>query len=249
MIRQSLFHILLFTFVLVFLFSNLTKASVLLDSAEIPYQISNSDRIVIGTVSGINVSTDHTIATITVDEWLYNPLPEKTIKVRTEIGTNVDTEDQPKFTQNESVLLMLNDQDRLLIDQDLDKQRDLDKQQFIVSVGFVGKHPVSDRGKVIEALKAQGKWKEEDQIWNQTNETETINKTEITSSHKENITENMTVVDEKAENTVTLGNQGGESNNTQKSGTAQSQNRALFISPIWIIGIVIMVAIYTKKSK
>jgi hypothetical protein len=92
-----LFPILLLTFVLVFISPNFTKAAVLIYAAEIPYQVNNSDRIIIGTVNGINVSTDHTIVTITVNEWLYNPLPEKTIKVRTEIGTNVNTEDQPVF--------------------------------------------------------------------------------------------------------------------------------------------------------
>jgi hypothetical protein len=163
---------LLFTFFIFILAPNLTKAAVLADAAEIPYQINNSDHIVIGTVSGINVYYNYTIATITVNDWLYNPLPDKIIKVRTEIGTNVNTEDQPVFTMNESALLMLLDQDRLFIDEDIDKQKDIDKQQFIVSVGFVGKHPISDRDAVINVLKAQGKWNGENLTGNKTNETE-----------------------------------------------------------------------------
>ncbi|MDQ1254023.1 MAG: hypothetical protein QG646_3237 [Euryarchaeota archaeon] len=241
---QSLFPILLLTFVLVFISPNFTKAAVLIDAAEIPYQVNNSDRIIIGTVSGIIVSTDHTIATITVNEWLYNPLPEKTIKVRTEIGTNVNTEDQPVFIQNESVLLMLKDQDMLSINEDeLSTNKDVDKQQFIVSVGFVGKHSISDRDAVINELKAQGKWKGADQTGNKTNETETVNKIEITSSQKENITENMTATDRKAENTATIGKQEGELNTTQISKSTP------FISSIWILAIVFMAVILVKKMK
>ncbi|KKG08696.1 hypothetical protein [Methanosarcina sp. 2.H.A.1B.4] len=128
-------------------------AELIPEAAEIPYQINTSDRIVIGTVSGIDVHYDHTIFTITVEEWLYNPLQAETIKVRTEIGSNFWTEDQAEFTLNESVLLMLRDEES-------------DKQLFSVSGGFPGKHPVSDRGAVIEELKVQGKWQEENQIEN-----------------------------------------------------------------------------------
>ena len=123
------------------------------EAAEIPYQINTSDRIVIGTVSVIDVHYDHTIFTIIVEEWLYNPLPVETIKVRTETGSNVWTEDQAEFTLNESVLLMLRDEEP-------------DKQLFSVSVGFPGKRPVSDRDAVIEELKVQGKWQDENQIEN-----------------------------------------------------------------------------------
>jgi len=124
------------------------------ESAEIPYQINASDRIVIGTVSGIDINYDHTIFTITVEEWLYNPLPAESIKVRTESGKYVWTEDQAEFTLNESVLLMLRD-------------KELDKRLFIVSVGFPGKHPISDRDEVVEELKAQGKWQEENKTGNE----------------------------------------------------------------------------------
>ncbi|MDQ1254238.1 MAG: hypothetical protein QG646_3464 [Euryarchaeota archaeon] len=159
------FSILLVAFILVLLAPNLTKAELLIDTAEIPYQINNSDHIVIGTVSGINVYYNYTMATITVEEWLYNPLPDKTIKVRNEIGTNVNTEDQPVFTQNESTLLMLSDIDSMFTD------KDIDKDLFIVSVAFPGKHPASDRDAVIKELKAQGKWQEGNQTVSETNNT------------------------------------------------------------------------------
>ncbi len=100
---------LILAFVLVLLIPNLVAASLDSKTAEIPYQINNSDRIVIGTVSGINVYSDHTIYTITVKEWLYNPLPVDTIKVKTRIGTNIWVEDEAELTKNESVLLMLKD--------------------------------------------------------------------------------------------------------------------------------------------
>ena len=113
--------------------------------AEIPYQVNHSDRIVIGTVSNIEQHYDNTIFTINVEEWLYSPLPAETIKVRTETGTGVWTEDQAEFEENERVLLML-------------KDKDLDERLFTVSMYFPGKHPISDREAVAEELKAQGKW-------------------------------------------------------------------------------------------
>lgn len=137
------------------LFLTLDPAAALLvpESVEIPYQINHSNRIVIGTVTDIQEHYDHTIFTITVEEWLYNPLPSETIDVRTEIGKYVWTEDQAEFTLNESVLLMLKDEDPK-------------KQLFSVSVGFPGKRPVSDRDAVIEELKAQGKWQDENKTEN-----------------------------------------------------------------------------------
>jgi hypothetical protein len=148
-------------------------AELIAESAEIPYQINSSDRIVIGTVSDIQEHYDYTIFTITVKEWLYNPLPTETIKVRTETGTNFWTEDQAEFTLNESVLLMLRD-------------KDLDKQLFSVSVGFPGKRPVSDRDAVIEELKAQGKWREENQTENETNSVGTANEQSADSNSPSN---------------------------------------------------------------
>lgn len=148
--QLSLFSI--FTFVLLLLAPNLAAALYPPEVAEIPYQINNSDRIVIGTVSEIEVTDYYMNNTITVKEWLYNPLPENTIIVRTNRGL----EDEAEFTKNESVLLMLKDQRP-------------DKGVFRMSFGFPGKHPVSDRDAVIKELKAQGKWKGENQNENGTN--------------------------------------------------------------------------------
>ncbi|MGZ7068801.1 MAG: hypothetical protein ACXVHT_10885, partial [Methanobacterium sp.] len=100
----------LFTFVLLFMAPSLSTALIAEEATKIPYQINNSDRIVIGTVSKIDVCDYYTNNTITVKEWLFNPLPKKIIIVRTNIGTRMWTEDEVEFTQNESVLLMLNDQ-------------------------------------------------------------------------------------------------------------------------------------------
>ncbi|AKB25347.1 hypothetical protein MSMTP_1878 [Methanosarcina sp. MTP4] len=132
---------------LLFLTASPAAAELIAESVEIPYQVNHSDRVAIGTVSDIEEHYDYTIFTITVEEWLYNPLPAETIKVRTETGTGVWTEDQPEFEENEEVLLML-------------KDLDLEDRLFKVSVEFPGKRPVSDRGAVIEELKVQGKWQE-----------------------------------------------------------------------------------------
>jgi hypothetical protein len=170
------------------------------EAFEVPYQINNSDRIVIGTVSGIDKYNDNMDNTVAVKEWLYNPLPIKTIIVKTDSGNP----DDAQFTQNESVLLMLKDQRP-------------DKGVFLMSLGSAGKHSVSDRGTVIETLKAQGKWKGDQTV--KTNDT-----------------------DRKAENTVTVDKQEGESN-TQKS------NNTPFISPIWVLAVVLGVVVYVKKMK
>ncbi|MFY1111994.1 MAG: hypothetical protein AB3K77_09980 [Methanosarcinaceae archaeon] len=130
---------------LLFLTASPAAAELIAESVEIPYQVNNSDRIAIGTVSDIEPHYDYTIFTITVEEWLYYPIPAEIIKVRTESGTNVWTEDQPEFEENEEVLLML-------------KDLDLEDRLFKVSVEFPGKRPVSDRDAVIEELKVQGKW-------------------------------------------------------------------------------------------
>lgn len=139
--------ILFITLALCLLFLTASPAAAMLDpiAAEIPYQVNHSDRIAIGTVSDIELHYDYTIVTITVKEWLYNPLPAETIKVRTETGKYVWTEDQPEFEENEEVLLML-------------KDIELEDRLFKVSVYFPGKRPVSDRDAVIEELKVQGKW-------------------------------------------------------------------------------------------
>ncbi|WP_410509719.1 hypothetical protein RSJ42_05740 [Methanosarcina hadiensis] len=142
--RQLCSLYILFTLILLLLAPNLTKAELISEASEIPFQVNKSDRIMIGTVSGIDIHYDYTIYTITVEEWIYNPLPIEVIKVRTEIGTNFWTEDEAEFIQNESMIVMLKDENP-------------DQQLFRVAIGFPGKHPVSDREVIINELKAQGK--------------------------------------------------------------------------------------------
>ncbi|MEN6293505.1 MAG: hypothetical protein ABFD07_16015 [Methanobacterium sp.] len=157
--KQLISFLILFIFTTLLLTPNLAAASLPAETTEIPYQINYSDRIITGTVNRIVDYGSYTIITITVNEWLYNPLPAKTIRVRTETGSNFWTEDEAEFTHNESVLVML-------------KDKDLDKQLFSVATGFPGKYPASDRDAVIKELKTQGKWKKEDQIADKTNNTE-----------------------------------------------------------------------------
>ncbi len=160
-----------FAFLLLFLATNLTAAMIAEEATKIPYQINNSDRIIIGTVSGIDKYYSYTIYTITVKEWLYNPIPVKTIKISSKIGTNVAVEDEVEFAQNETALLMLKDED-------------LDKQLFRVPLGL--KYPVSDRDAVIEELKVQGKWQEENQTGNKTKEIEVVENTGTKGEKEEN---------------------------------------------------------------
>ena len=196
----------LFTFILLLLTPSLTTAMLSSETAEIPYQINNSDRIVIGTVGEIHTYDTYTIYTITVKEWLYNPLPVEIIKVESKIGTNLRVEDEVEFTLHESVLLMI-------------KDVNLNKQLFDVTFGFPGKHPVSDRDAVIAALKAQGKWKGEDQTVNTTNNT------------------GMTA------NTGTVDKQEGNSNSTQKS------NSTPFLSSFWVLVAMLGAVTYVRKTK
>ncbi len=167
--KQLCTFLILFALALFFLAPNPAAALLAPESTEIHYQINHSNRIVIGTVSDIQLHYDYTIFTITVEEWLYNPMPTETIKVRTETGRNVWTEDQAEFTLNESVLLMLRDEEP-------------DKQLFSVSAGFPGKHPVSDRDAVIEELKVQEKWQDEKQTENETNKTGTTGEQPVDSN-------------------------------------------------------------------
>lgn len=202
--RLNLFST-LFTLIILLLVPNLAAASFTAEAGEIPYQINNSDRIVIGTVSRVDMFRDHMIATIKVNEWLYNPLPTKTIKVRSGIGTNVAMSNEPDFIQNESVLLMLND-------------INLDQQLFHVAIGSPGKHPISDRDAVVKELKALGKWPEENQIENKTNDTGMTKNTGTTSEQEEN------------------------SSHTQKPNTTP------FMSPICMIAAVLGAIVYVKKK-
>lgn len=223
--RLNLFSI-LFTLMLLLLVPNLAAALLDAKTAEIPYQIDNSDRIAVGTVSKIIDYGRYTIITITVNEWLYNPLPAKTIEVRTETGSNYWTEDEAEFTLNESVLIML-------------KDSDLDKQLFSVTFGFPGKHPVADRDAVIEELKAQGKWLEENQTENKANETEVVENIGTVDEQEENQTENKTNDTGMTENTGKSGEQEGNSTSTQKPNTTP------FISPVWVLGTVT----YVRRTK
>jgi hypothetical protein len=185
------------------------------EAAEIPYQINASDRIVIGTVSGIDVHYDHTIFTITVEEWLYNPLPFENIDVRTETGKYVWTEDQAEFTLNESVLLMLMDEAP-------------EKQLFSVSVGFPGKHPASDRDAVIEELKAQGKWQEE-------------NQTETMETADERSTDPNSPSDIKSSN--------NKNSDFKDSDTKSSDAKSIpFTGILWVAVAVIGAAEYVRKK-
>ena len=148
--RQTILFSLLFTAVFLLMVPNPVAALMSPEAYEIPYQINNSDHIVIGKVNNIEAFDNYTDNTIAVNEWLYNPLPSKTIIVRTNMGAHTWQEDEAQFNQNESVLLMLNDQNP-------------DKGIFSMSIGSAGKHPISDRDAVIKELKAQGKWTEENQ--------------------------------------------------------------------------------------
>jgi hypothetical protein len=196
--------ILRFSFVLYLLAPNLAAAAISEEATRIPYQVNNSDRIIIGTVSNIATYSDSTVFTIAVKEWLYNPLPTEAIKVRSRTGTNVWVEDEIELTQNESALLMLKDEN-------------LDQMLFRVPLGI--KYPVSDRDAVIEALKAQGKWTEHDQTVNRTNDIG------LTS------------------NAGTAVKQEKKSNNSQKS------NNIPFISPVWVLVVVLGAVICVKTKK
>ncbi len=227
--RLNLFSI-LFTLILLLLVPNLAAASFIAEAAEIPYQINSSDRIVIGTVSRVDMFRDHMIATIKVNEWLYNSLPTKTIKVRSGIGTNVAMSTEPNFIQNESVLLMLND-------------INLDQQLFHVAIGDPGKHPISDRDAVVKELKALGKWPEENQTENKTNETEEIENIEPIDKQEENQTENKTNETGMTENTGITGEQEESSSQTQKPDTTP------FMSPVSVIAVMLGAVIYIRRNQ
>jgi hypothetical protein len=233
--RLNSFYMLMFTFVLLLLAPNLSAAVFSPEAFEIPYQINNSDHIVIGTVSEIEVHNLMNNTTITVDEWLYNPLPENTIIVR-----STGWAEDARFTQNESVLLMLNDKSPLST---LDDHQSPEKGVFYMGFGEVGKHPISDRDAVIQALKAQGKWKGEDQTGNKTNETKTIISTGTVGNQKENVTENKTVDSGKEENIGTVDKQ------EEKPDTTHKLNRIPFISSFCALAIVLGTVVYLRKMK
>ena len=148
---------LLFASILILASANTAAAVLIKEAYEIPYQINESDRIIIGTVSDIQPFSYHTIVTIEVAEWLKNPLPTKLITVGTDIGT-IDTgieSDEVTFTANESMILML-------------KDVNISENMFRVVIGEPGKHPVSDKDAVLKELaareQAQREGNSEDQI-------------------------------------------------------------------------------------
>jgi hypothetical protein len=202
--RQIAFRFIIFTVALILLVPDLAAAELTEDAGKIPDQVSHSDRIVIGTVSQIDTYYNYTIYTITITEWLYNPLNTETIKVKTEIGTNFWTEDEAEFTQNESALLMLRD-------------KDSNKQLFSVTFGSPGKRPVSDRNRVIEELKVQGKWQNKNQT---VNDTENIRMAETT------------------------GADGGQEENPSSN---QKPNQIPLIRPIWTLSALLGAVTYISR--
>ncbi|MDW5549331.1 hypothetical protein [Methanosarcina sp.] len=226
--RRTLVSI-LFTFMLLLLIPNLAAAMLVEEATKIPYQVNNSDRIVIGTVSKIIDYGRYTIITITVNEWLYNPLPAKTIQVRIETGSSYWTEDEAEFTLNEHVLIML-------------KDSDVDKQLFSVTFGFPGKRPAADRDAVIEELKAQGKWPEENQTENKTNETGIVENTKTENEQEDQNVDNINDT-KTAENTETTDEQEENSNQTQKPNTTP------FMNPVSVIAVMLGTVIYLKRKR
>ena len=129
----------LLTLLLIFASANTAAAMLVEEAREIPYQINESDRIAIGTVTDIQSFYNHTVVTIEVYEWLDSPLPAKAITVRTEGGTNVWVEDEASFALNETAILMLEDVN-------------VSEHRFGMMGGEAGKHTLSDRDAILEAL-------------------------------------------------------------------------------------------------
>jgi hypothetical protein len=85
------------------LFSNAAVSTLwTVEAGDIPFQLDHSDRIAIGTVKSLNPSSESTDVTISVDEWLKNPLPRNEITVRIEQGTNAFTERSKLHRRRES---------------------------------------------------------------------------------------------------------------------------------------------------
>lgn len=153
------FPILIVLFIVALISISVVSAELPAESAEIPYQVSHSDRIAVGTVTGIRSFEEYSIVTVDVHEWLKNPISAETINIRTGIGTVLDTEDEPRFTLNETVILMLTDQE-------------LESNSYRVTVGEPGKHPLSDRAAIVKEIsKAQvtqtdSQWVEADESVN-----------------------------------------------------------------------------------
>jgi hypothetical protein len=138
--RTLLFLIL----ILIFSSTNATATIWTPEAFEIPYQINHSDRIITGTVTDIQQYYDRTEVAIEVDEWLMGPLPLEEITVITEIGKFSERIGEPKFTENETVLLML-------------KDVDVSDNRFKVLYGEPGKHLLSDKDIILRELDHKNK--------------------------------------------------------------------------------------------
>jgi len=159
--RTHLFLIL----ILIFSSTNATATIWIPEAFEIPYQINHSDRIITGTVTDIQQYYAHTEVTIEVDEWLMGPLPLEEITLITEIGKFSERMGEPKFTENETVLLML-------------KDVDVSDNRFKVLYGEPGKHLLSDKDIILRELDHKNKTTEFVLANEATLESESKNKTD-----------------------------------------------------------------------
>lgn len=124
---------------LVFLLIPTANATPKAEAFEISYQVNHSDRVALGKVTEINRFYDYSIVTVDINEWLMNPIPSTEIRIRTEIGTKLGLEHEPRFTVNETAILMLTDSDPA-------------NNTFRVTVGELGKHPLSDRDTIVNEI-------------------------------------------------------------------------------------------------
>lgn len=100
----------------------------------------------------------------------------------------------------------------------LRRQDPIDRYSVCLSA-FREKNPISDRDSMIEELKAQEKWKGENQTENKTNDAG------------------------MSDNTVTVGKQEGNFNSTPESKSSP------FISSVWVLAVVIGAVKYVRKKK
>ncbi len=233
-LKQSPILLITLALCLLSLTASPAAAELIAESAEIPYQVNHSDRIAIGTVGKITPYYDHTIFLITVEEWLYNPLPVETIKVRTETGTGVWTEDQPEFEENEEVLLML-------------KDIDLEHRIFKLSVEEPGKRPVSDRDAVIEELKVQGKWQGGDEIDDDGTASEPEEGEEGEGPATES--ENTPFIGQEGNETGEDGTAGEPEEGEEGEGPATESESTPFVNSVWVIAAVVGAVFVFRKIK
>jgi hypothetical protein len=130
--------------VLILVSSGVSAACWTEEAYDLSYQIGESDRIAAGNVTDIRHFGDYDLVTIAVDEWMMNPLPCKNITVKTDIQYSTAA----TFTENESVVLMLQDMN-------------VSGNMFTVAIGEPGKHPISEKGKIYEKLGGSGQVQEE----------------------------------------------------------------------------------------